>query len=244
MDVRQMSISKPICLLIPRFFHSFPLGPLLSFLPLSSLLIFNLLLVRFCQFPFFSHFCLSPRHAEGLSNDTVGLAWNRDAAECFAFRRRPMHPAVIVLLLISVSVTCSSDIVEHQTFLFYFAAWASAEVRAQSVPVTHLIVARVNELVLIVQINFSPLQPRIQSVLLPPFLALSTFLTSPILSSLCPCFLTKNAIRGMHLRGMKTRVSLFTVFQEEAKKAREEVRSWWAEEVCDRVSNEGNRGSD
>lgn len=46
----------------------------------------------------FFHFCLSPRHAESLSSDTVGLAWNRDAA-------------VRVRLLISVSVTCSSDIV-------------------------------------------------------------------------------------------------------------------------------------
>lgn len=48
----------------------------------------------------------------------------------------------------------------------------------------------------------------------------------------------RNASEGMKLK------FLSTVFQEEAKKAGEEIRNWWAEEVCDRVSNEGNRGSD
>lgn len=44
---------------------------------------------------------------------------------------------------------------------------------------------------------------------------------------------------------LKLKIILFTVslFQEKAKKAGEIIWDWWAEEVCDWGSNEGNGGS-
>lgn len=66
---------------------------------------------------------------------------------------------------------------------FNFPAWATAEVKARPLPVIHLIVLRVNELVSLfrsISVHYSIFQSALKWlwVVLPPFLALSDFLTS------------------------------------------------------------------
>lgn len=85
------------------FFLFFPLVtalPLLPFVPLSFLLIFNLCLS--VSVPFF-HFCLSLHHIEGLSND-MGLRWSHDAAWKLCVSSQT-YASAIALLSISVSAT-------------------------------------------------------------------------------------------------------------------------------------------
>lgn len=116
--------------------------------------------------------------------------------------------------------------------------------KALSVPVIHLIVVKVNELVSLfgsISVPYSFIQSALKWlwVVLRCFVWLSYF--PSFLSSVLVSWWKCNQRRASE--GMTLKMYLFTVFQEEAKKAGDEIRNWWAEEVHDRVRNEGNWGS-
>ena len=159
----------------------------------------------------FLHFFLTRHHVEGLSNDT-GLVWNRDAAECFVFG--PVHQQYSCywfVFLWPFFWHCKAlNLTGKKPQIFYFHCLSHHRGWKQSVPVIHLIVVRVNELVSLfrsISVHYS--LTRMTRVVLPPFLALSNFLTSLPFFPLS-LFPDENAIRGMHLRGWRSNFPLYS----------------------------------